>query len=202
MDTVFSDTPTALHVSFLVYSQQVGDLSSLRRALIRILETMPVLTRQQADMLKRLHGTRSLLVDFEGLTQHEIHGQCALIIDSVQQRLPHPELCAVFAGYGATPAARQRGINGLTIYLLKPSPLAASCQAFNALVWRYYLPREYSDGYSLRDIEKRTGCTRMTLARASVWLANELQGIELRALRRLEETFVPHGVCPAIVMQT
>jgi hypothetical protein len=56
-----------------------------------------------------------------------------------------------------------------------------------------------SQGPELRKL--RALDRKSTLARVGEWLNGESAGIELRVLRRLEETFVPHGVCAAMAMQ-
>jgi hypothetical protein len=52
MNTIFLDTPTALHVSFLILALPVSEPSSLRRALIEMHECMPVCTSNRP----RSHG--------------------------------------------------------------------------------------------------------------------------------------------------
>lgn len=201
METIFVDTATALHVSFLIEALPVSEPSSLRGALIRMLECMPILTYQQAATLARMIGTRSSTVNFSGLTRHEIHGQCAMIIDAVQSRLPYPELCVVLARFAPTECVKGVGVDGLMLWLAPVSPITNHA-ALSSLIWRRYVPRQYRDGYSLRAIAKATGSSKSVLGRVAQWLDGESAGLELRALRRLEQTFVPHGVCDAMPMQS
>jgi uncharacterized protein YerC len=200
MNTIFLDTPTALHVSFLILSLPVSEPSSLRKALIRMLECMPVRTYQQSATLTRLVGSRSLTVNFAGLSTQEIHGQCALVVDAVQRRLPHPELCVMLARFAPTESLKAVGVDGLMLWLAPLSPIT-NYAALTSLIWRRYVPKQYRDGYSLRAIAKATGSSKSTLGRVAQWLDGESAGLELRALRRLEETFVPHGVAAAVPMQ-
>jgi hypothetical protein len=201
MKAIFRDTPTALHVAFLIGALPISEPSSLRGALIRMLESMPILTYQQAATLIRMIGTRSQTVNFSGLDRHEIHGQCALIIDAMQQRLPPPEYCVMVARFAPTEAMKAIGIEGLMLWLAPAAPIS-NCAALSSLIWRRYVPRKYRDAYSLRAIAKATGSSKSTLGRVAQWLDGESSGLELRALRRLEETFVPHGVCEAMQMQS
>ncbi|MGF6920161.1 hypothetical protein [Paraburkholderia sp. 40] len=201
MNTVFLDTPTALHVSFLIGALPVSEPSSLRGALIHMLECMPVLTYQQASTLARMIGTRSSTVNFSGLTRHEIHGQCAMIIDAVQTRLPYPELCVILARFAPTERIKGIGVDGLMLWLAPVAPITNHA-ALSSLIWRRYVPKKYRDGFSLRAIARATGSSKSTLGRVAQWLDDEAAGMELRALRRLEQTFVPHGVCEAMPMQS
>ncbi|MEM5297632.1 hypothetical protein VSR82_25270 [Burkholderia sp. JPY481] len=201
MNTIFADTPTALHVSFLILALPVREPSALRRALIRMLECMPVHTYQQSATLARLIGTRSLTVDFTGLTTPEIHAQCSMIVDAVQRRLPRPEFCAMLARFAPTENLKAVGVDGLMLWLSPLSPISNHA-ALTSLIWRRYVPKKYRDGYSLRAIAKATGSSKSTLGRVAQWLEGEFSGLELQALRHLEETFVPHGVCEAMPMQS
>jgi hypothetical protein len=200
MNTIFLDTPTALHVSFLILALPVSEPSSLRRALIEMHKCMPVCTSQQSAMLARPIGTRSLTVNFSGLTTQEIHGQCALVVDAMERCLPNPEYCAILARLAPTEAMKAVGVDGLMLWLAPASPIT-NYAALSSLIWRRYVPKKYRDGYSLRAIAKQTGSRKSTLGRIAQWLDGESAGLELRALRRLEETFVPHGVCAAMRMQ-
>jgi hypothetical protein len=199
MNPIFPDTATALHVSFMIVALPPIEPSSLRNTLIRMLEALPIHTRQQADTLTRLRGKPSGTVDFGNLTRLEIRGQCSLIVAAVQQRLPLPELCAMLARFSPTEEGKAIGVDGLVLWLAPTAPIGNRA-ALTALVWRRYVPKEHKDGYSFRAIAKQCGSSRSTLQRAAEWLDDEAEGVELRALRRLEETFVPHGVCAAMEM--
>jgi hypothetical protein len=195
--TVFSDTTVALHVSYLIASLPAIEPCSLRRALIAVLESIELMNRQQADWLARLIGTPSGSVDFTGLTRIEIHGQASLVTASVASRLLPPEQFAMLARFAQTAPEKSAGIYGLAEYVCTASP-TGNREALTDLIWRRYLPRRYRGGFSLRDIAKRTHVSKSTLQRTAEWLDGEFDGLELCALRRLEETFVPHGVCAAV----
>ncbi|MGF6957976.1 hypothetical protein [Paraburkholderia youngii] len=201
MNPIFRDTSTALHVAFLITALPVSEPSALRRALIRVLEALPVRTTQQSATLARLIGSPSPSVNFSGLTTQEIRGQCAMIINAMQSRLPHPELCVLLARYAPSERLKGIGVDGLTLWLAPVSP-TTNYAALSSLIWRRYVPKKYRDGYSLRAIAKATGSSKSTLGRVAQWLDVESQGLELRAIRRLEETFVAHGVCEAMPMQS
>jgi hypothetical protein len=200
LELVFADTAVALHVSYLIESLPTLESCSLRRALIAIMESIDLMNRQQSDWLRRLIGTPSSSVNFAGLTRLEIHGQCALVIDAVNARLPDPELFAMLARFAQTRPEKSAGVYGLVEYVYPSSP-TGNHAALTDLVWRRYLPHQYRGGFSFRDIAKRSQVSKSTLARTADWLDGECDGLELRALRRLEETFVPHHVCAALPMR-
>jgi hypothetical protein len=160
---------------------------------------MDLMTRQQADWLARLIGSPSGSVNFDGLTRIEIHGQASIVTDAVLRRLPGPELYAMLARFAQTEPEKSAGVLGLVEYLYPNSP-TGNRAALTDLVWRRYLPHRYRGGFSYRDIAKRSHVSKSTLARSAEWLDDECDALELRALRRLEETFVPHGVCGPILM--
>jgi hypothetical protein len=195
---IFTNTAIALHVSFLVTAQPGAQPCSLRRMLVTTMECID-LNRQQADWLARLVGQPGENVDFSGLSRTEIRGQCGLVTQAVEQRLPPPELFAVLARYAQTMPQKSAGIHGLVEYVAPFSP-TGNREALTDLVWRRYLPTCYRGGFSLRDIEKRTHVGKSTLGRVASWLDADLDGLELQAFRRLEQTFVPHGVCGAMSM--
>jgi hypothetical protein len=200
LTTVFSDTTVALHVSYLVQSLPCMEPCSLRRMLIMVMESIDLMNRQQADWLARLIGTASPNVNFSGLTRLEIHGQATIVTQAVTRRLPAPEQYAMLARFAQTEPEKSAGVLGLVDYVSEASP-TGNHEALTDLVWRRYLPRRYRGGFSFRDIARRTHVSRSTLSRTADWLDDEFDGLELCALRRLEETFVPHGVCKALAMQ-
>lgn len=196
MDTLFADTSTALHLSWLITSLPPSLPCSLRQALISILETRPVHTYQQSATLERLVGKPSGLVDFGGLSRTEVRGQCAMILETVRRLLHGVEYAAVLARFAPTEASMRVGVSRLADYLDVASPLG-SRDALEALIWRRYVPNRYRNGYALRAIEARTGVPRSTLARAYKWLDGECSGFERRALLRIEDALVAQGVCAA-----
>ncbi|CAG4921676.1 hypothetical protein [Paraburkholderia saeva] len=145
-------------------------------------------------------GTRSATVDFSGLTIPEIHAQCSMIIDAMQRRLPPPEYCVMVGRFASTEAMKAIGVEGFMMWLSPAAPISIHA-ALSSLIWRRYVSRKYRNGYSLRAIAKATGSSKSALGRVAQWLDGESSGLELRALRRLEQSFVPHGVCEAMRMQ-
>jgi hypothetical protein len=199
LTTVFADTTVALHVSYAIRATQACAPTSMRHMLLMLMESAEMMNRRQTDWLERLIGQRSSLVDFGGLDSIEIRAQAIMITQAVEQRLPAPELYAMLARFAQTEPEKSAGVMGVVEYVCPASP-TDNRDALTDLVWRRYLPRRYRGGYSFRDIARRTHVSKSTLARTADWLDDECDGLELRALRHLEETFVPHGVCAAVPM--
>jgi hypothetical protein len=192
--TVFADTTVALHVSYAIRASRAVAPTSMRRMLLMLMESAEMMNRQQTDWLERLIGQPSSLVDFSNLDSMEIRAQATMITEAVSRRLPPSELYAILARFAQNEPEKSAGVFGVAEYLYPDSP-TRNRAALTDLVWRRYLPQLYRGGYSFRDIAKRTHISKSTLARSAEWLDDECDGLELRALRRLEETFVPHGVC-------
>jgi len=200
LTTVFADTTVALHVSYAIRATRAVAPTSMRRMLLMLMESAEIMGRRQTDWLERLTGQRSTLVNFDGLDPFEIRAQAVMITQAVCDRLPPPEQYAILARFAQSEPDKSAGVLGVVEYVCPASP-TGNREALTDLVWRRYLPRCYRGGYSFRDIERRAHVSRSTLARAAGWLDDECDGLELRALRRLEETFVDHGVCAAVSMQ-
>jgi hypothetical protein len=201
LTTVFADTTVALHVSYAIRATRAVAPTSMRRMLLMVMESAEMMNRQQSGWLERLIGHRQTLVDFDGLNSIEIHAQAIMVTEAVEQRLPAPELFAMLARFAQSEPEKSAGVMGVVEHLCHAGP-TGNRDALTDLVWRRYLPRYYRGGYSLRDIAGRTHVSKSTLARTAEWLDGECDGLELRALRHLEETFVPHGVCEATAMHT
>jgi hypothetical protein len=199
MCPVFSDTVVALHVSYAISATRAVAPTSMRRMLLMLMESAEMMNRRQTDWLERLIGQRSALVDFGSLNSIEIHAQAIMITEAVRHRLQPPEQYAMLARFAQTEPEKSAGVLGVVEYVCPSSPIS-NRDALTDLVWRRYLPRCYRGGYSFRDIERRTHVSKSTLDRTADWLDDECDGLELRALRRLEETFVPEGICEAVAM--
>jgi hypothetical protein len=192
--TVFSDTTVALHVSYAIRATQAFAPTSMRRVLLMLMESVEMMNRQQTDWLARLIGQPSARVNLDGLNPIEVHAQAVMITHAVDRLLPPPEQFAMLARFAQTGPEKSAGVYGLVEYVYPSSP-TGNREALADLVWRRYLPTRYRGGYSLRDIAHRTHVCKSTLHRTAAWLDVEFDGLELCALRRLEETFIPHGVC-------
>jgi hypothetical protein len=100
MDAVFGSTGQAVHVAFLVMSQEATQDAPLRKALIRVLESIR-LEGKQRTWLDQLRGAPSESINFGGLTSTEVRAQCAMITQAVKQ-LPPPEMWVLQAKFGQT----------------------------------------------------------------------------------------------------
>jgi hypothetical protein len=197
---IFRDPVCALHVAYGIKAQNAVPATAMRALLLSLMESTELMSRMDRDWLLRLAGQPSRVVNFSGMTSFEIHGQCVLITEAVRKRLPPCEADVIAARFAQDAAEKSAGVYGVVSYLMPNAP-TSSTPALTDLVWRRYLPRWARGGFSLRDIAKRTHVSKSTLWRVSDWLDIECDGLELRALRRLEETFVPQGICDSMEMQ-
>lgn len=100
---IFDNAGQAVHVAFLIMAQEATQDAPLRKALIRIMESIKLDGGNQRDWLDQLRGERSAgTVNFEGLAPGDIRAQCAMITQAVATRLPEIERWALQAKYGQT----------------------------------------------------------------------------------------------------
>lgn len=117
-DAIFQSTGQALDVSFLIMSQPAAQDGALRKALIRILENVEEPTAAQQRWLAQLRGDRgSGTVNFAGLCSDEIRAQCAMITQSVRDRLITPESYAVLGQYTRMPFEKAEAVRYLSEYI-------------------------------------------------------------------------------------
>jgi hypothetical protein len=211
MDAVFGNTGQAVHVAFLVMGQEATQDAPLRKALIRVLESIQ-LDGKQRDWLAQLRGASSDSINFGGLTSNEVRAQCAMITQAVKH-LPPPEMWALQARFGHTEyedldteqlpgqeprrrfafsAERIGAIKGLSDWLL-PSFPQLSGFALDCMLGRLYANHKKM-GISYRDLADSFGGSAMKYQRATTKLKQKLQELERQAIARLEERFVADGV--------
>lgn len=200
MDAVFKDTPQALHVSFLILSRPVLGDALFRRFLIQLIEQLPKgqQTPERQNTLKALRGERDpdSTVNFDGLTQLEVRGQCAMVCAAVNDRLPDPERGVILARFGNPPDKR------LGIVLLAEYAAAAldekDLDALTYLVARRYLTaseRRATDAdFSFRALAERFDISKSSLHRAAAWLKPHFEALEARAIDLLDGPFKAHGL--------
>ncbi len=207
---IFRDVSIALSTSYRMAASPVMNCGATRHALVTIAAVRPARSRMQADWVRDLIGHTSRVVDFSGLTQFEAHAQCALVRQAVLDRLSIPEACVILARFAQTPGEKQMGVSGLVAHVSATSPAPAClddpfgdplADPVWDLLWRRYLPQRYRDGLSLREIARRTHTSKSALCRRSVELDLLLDELERQALMRLERTFVPEGVCEALLQR-
>ncbi|SAK63475.1 hypothetical protein AWB80_02870 [Caballeronia pedi] len=202
---IFRDVAVALTTSYRMASTPAVDAGATRRALIVIAVSQASRSRMQSDYVKRLVGYPSRVVDLSGLTRLEARAQCALVREAVVNRLSIPEACAVLARFSQTPGEKQMGVSGLVAHFSATGP--ASLRSLDDpladplwdLLWRHYLPQRYGDGLSLREIARRTHMSKSALSRRADELAHDLDALEQQALKSLEHSFVPEGLCEALL---
>ncbi|MBP0634888.1 hypothetical protein [Cupriavidus sp. AcVe19-6a] len=191
-DWIFRDTGVALFVSFRMEYLQVREENQFLKMLVRVMEELDELTPRQAAWLEQLRGEPSENVNFGGLSQLEVRGQCELIRDAAYHRLPQHLYGVVCARFGLS-GRKAYGIENVASALRWSAPIR-DVRVLRDLVVRHYLETSERDGFSLRAIGKRYGIPKSTLGDGALWLAAKTRSLELEAIRRLDVLFVPHGV--------
>lgn len=194
MEAIFQYTEQALHVSFLILSQPAMADGQMRRALIRAMEGVPLLTGRQQSWLQQLRGQPGAgRIDFGGLDMLETRGQCAMVVTAVRSKLPRPEMGAVLARYGIG-AEKTEGVQILSGYARVVCGIHAYEPVFH-LIARHYAPRKVKyDGMSVRDIGEKWGVNRGKVQRAAKWMTTHFAALEARAVERLGASFRQHAV--------
>jgi hypothetical protein len=100
---IFENTQQAVHVAFLIMAQPATQDAPLRKALIRIMESINLVDGRQRHWLDQLRGTSGGSVNFGGLSPGDIRAQCAMITQAVK-KLPDMERWVLQAKYGEVEA--------------------------------------------------------------------------------------------------
>jgi hypothetical protein len=191
VNAIFQSTEQALHVSFLILSVPAMGENKFRQFLIQVLEQAPNLTKRQEVWLEQLRGERSGTVDFGGLSQMEVRGQCAMIVAAARDRLPSTESAALLARFGIG-EDQQRGVVRLALHARRSCGLGLKpCSKLTA---RHYLPRRRRDELSLRDLADEFKLTKDSVQRAALWMRKHYSAIEALAIARLDPKFKAQGV--------
>ncbi|MDN7494851.1 hypothetical protein QZM89_06615 [Burkholderia gladioli] len=206
MNGIFESTEQALHVSFLVMSLPPRQKQTFRLTLIRILESIPKLTKRQAEWLDELYGSPGGTINFEGLTGDEIRAQCAMVVACVHDHLLKPERNAIWLRYACGQPARpasagraadpgippsdewKRAVVQLRSYL-RPSLTLTHGDAIAALLAAHSMPKQRQEGLSYREISDGTGVPLRTLERNAQIIRKRLAGLEGQAIKRLTPLF-------------
>jgi hypothetical protein len=195
---IFGDVSQALTLSFTMQTHPAIDAGATRRALVTMATMNHASSRMQRDYVRRLIGQPSRTVDFSGLSKLEVRAQCALVRKHAAEWLDAPHASAVLARFASTHSEREAGINGLAKHLCsRASPLGdvPCAEAVCMLTVRRYRPHAYRNGFSFRDIAKKTAVPKSTLARLANRIECEADHLEAEALTELERFFVPRGIC-------
>lgn len=97
---IFENAGQAVHVAFLIMAQEATQDAPLRKAIIRVMESIRLAPNQRhwLDQLRGAGGGGS--VNFAGLSSDEIRAQCAMITQAVKTKLPNVEMWVLQAKYG------------------------------------------------------------------------------------------------------
>jgi hypothetical protein len=217
---IFENAGQAVHVAFLVMSQPAMQDAPLRKALIRIMESINLVDGNQRNWLDQLRGTPSGSINFSGLSGEEIRAQCAMVTQAVKTKLPNVEMWVLQAKYGETEyedvgmrpagdhqlpapdhrttrrfafsAERIAAITGLSDYFQPLLPRIKPL-ALDCMLGRMFANHKKIE-ISTRDLAAQFGGSHMKYMRASCKLKNHIRIIEQKAIARLEPLFMKNGV--------
>jgi hypothetical protein len=192
---IFQTTGQALHVSFLIMSVPATQKSSLRQALIHLIEAVELPSARLKDWLQQLRGERSGTVNFDGLDPYEVRAQCAMVTKAVEHRLPGPERDVIWMRYGHQ-VEKARGVAGIADYLAPQLPFDDQI-AIRALVYGHSSPRMRLRGLSYPEIAAERNINARTLRRAAGSISSACRILEEMACMRLQPVFERDGVVDA-----
>lgn len=192
MKAIFQSTEQALHVSFLILSVPAMGENKFRQFLIQVMEDAPDLTNKQSAWLEQLRGAPSTTVNFGGLSQMEVRGQCAMIAAAVRDRLPTTECGALMARFGIG-NDKGEGIRRLALHARRSCGVTtlAPCLKLTA---RHFLTEDERDGLSFRNLADEYKLSKDTVFRASVWMKKHYRTLETLGITRLDRKFRAQGV--------
>jgi len=208
---IFQTTGQALHVSYMILSQEARQNGALRKAILQIMSQLDTLTARQRDWMNQLIGEPSGTVNFGGLSADEVRAQCAMVTQAVKDHLPAPEMWAIHARFIPTEfedmgrdeegrvikrffysQERVDAIVGLSAYLQPLFP-AIHGVALDMMIARAFANHAKIE-ISFRELAENFGGSHMTYARANKSLVEKLRELELMAVRRLTPMFERTGL--------
>lgn len=195
MTPIFQDARQAIQFAYVLEGMPAKQDSPLGKAMRKALE--------EAGMLEQVERGS---ICFEGLTDLEVRGQCAMIRLAVEQTLPDPEGWAIKARYGHTHIhtnpdrsrefffgeSRKVAMKELAAYLA-PLMGTMSRAAILLLIARYCGENDQLKP-SLRLIEKEAGNSASALCRADKKLRQHIRLLIDQGVQRLEPAFVREGM--------
>ncbi|WP_429497061.1 hypothetical protein ACQUFY_10865 [Robbsia andropogonis] len=206
---IFQSTEHALHVAYTVLAQPAMSDGKFRKYLMQALECQDTLSMANVAWLEQLRGSASATVNFGGLSQLEVRGQCAMIESAVNSRLSSRERGAVIARYGAWHQKRH-GFDLMVSTCGAPQDMEPCASALFdpdgvvfALATRHYMTaaerkRLAEKGIELdltfRGLAEHYGQSKSSLQRTADWIKATFDGLEKRAVSVLDPVFKAHGV--------
>jgi hypothetical protein len=204
---VFESTGQAIHVAFTIMAQPAQQDCVLRKSLIRMLDSMNVLSPQLTNWMEQLRGTPSDTVHFDGLSSYDVRAQCSLILLAIETRLPEPERWALCAKYSATdhegPKDKRRyafskvkseAIKSLSDWIVESGLLSEIPRlAMDCMVAKFYANHAKTE-ISFRVLAKSFGGNHMAYKRAFDNVKARLRPLELMAVQRLSPYFEAQGI--------
>lgn len=204
-DCVFQSAGQAVHVAYLILAQEAQQDAPLRKALIRVMESVNLVSAGQRAWLDQLRGSPSGAINFGGLGMEDVRAQCVLVTRAVATKLPAPEMWALQAKFGQTEhedvdgrrrfafsAERINAIKCLSDWL-RPSFPGLNEFALDCMLGKLYANHKRIE-ISFRDLAKSFGGTHPTYSRAFGRMKVMVRELEQMAFARLEVHLREQGV--------
>lgn len=202
---VFESAGQAVQVAYLILAQEAQQDAPLRKALIRVMESVRLVSAGQRAWLDQLRGTPSGTINFSGLGMGDVRAQCVLVIRAVATKLPAPEMWALQAKFGHTEhedvdGRRRFAFSGERINAIKclsdwlrPSFPGLNGFALDCMLGKLYANHKRME-ISFRDLARSFGGTHPTYSRAFVRMKVMVRDLEQLALVRLDVHLREQGV--------
>lgn len=220
---VFATAGQAVHVAFVIMAQEAQQDAPLRRALLRVMESINLPDGNQRNWLEQLRGTASESVNFSGLDPCDVRAQCAMITQAVRTKLPNPEMWAIQAKFGQTDF---EDVNGVALddgqyppplkcrykparrYAFSPERIDAikglsdwiapsfptiKGLALDCMIGKIYANHKKIE-ISFRELAAAFGGSHMVYARAYKAMRNRLRILEEKGIDRLAPHFYEQGL--------
>jgi Trp operon repressor len=167
------------------------------------METLPARQKCFAQVIledaQRANGTfeerAPSTIDFSGLNDLEVRGQCAMVRLAVDTHLDRDCKSVVWAMY-AHGAKKMVGVRKVRDYCLSALNTKDEMAAL-AMTWNVYGTQEQRKGLSVRDIADEFNLPPATIQRDIRKLREAVVSLEIKALGVLEGIFETSGVCEA-----
>lgn len=179
---IFQSVGQALHVSFLMET-----LPARQKCFAQV-----ILENAQREMGIFDEGTPST-IDFSGLNDLEVRGQCAMVRDAVNTNLDKNAISVIHAMY----ALQKRKADGVRAVrdLCADVLTTKHDMATLAMAWSFFGTVEQRKDFSVRKIADGFGLHKSTVHDDVKKIRAIVSEIEAEAFSILDDIFVKSGVC-------
>ena len=179
---IFQSVGQALHVSFFMET-----LPARQKSVAQIIfESVPRKVGIYDDYTPST-------IDFSGLNDLEVRGQCAMVRSAVDTHLDKKGVYAIHAMY-AHGVKKMVGVRKMSEHCFGALSTKNNMAAL-AMAWNVYGSKDQRTGLSERHIAAEFGLSKSAVRRDIVRMREALGVVEVEAVGILEAVFVGSGVC-------